>query len=64
MVVETFGDQILYNNERASTHISPVLSFLAIIEGVGYEVHRYNTTSTLPYGEWSNKWRWMDDAEW
>jgi hypothetical protein len=48
MVVETFGDQILYNNERASTHISQVLSFLAIIEGVGYEVHRYNTTSTLP----------------
>jgi len=63
-VVATFGDLIIYFHERGSTHISRALSFSAIIEGVGYEVHRYITTGALPYEEWSEERLWTDEEEW
>ena len=63
-VIELFGELIQYYNEQGLTHISRVLSYLAITEGFGYEVHRYITTSALRYEEWSDKRPWTDEAEW
>jgi len=50
-VIATFGDLIQYYDEQGLTHISRAHSYLAIIEGNGYKVHRYITTSALPYEE-------------
>ena len=63
-LVATIGDTILYCNERGLTHISPRLLFLAIINNIGYEVHRYITTGALPYEEWSEERPWTDEEEW
>jgi hypothetical protein len=63
-VIATFGDLIIYYNERGLTHISHAVSYSAIIEGVGYEVHRYITTSALPYKELSEERPWTDEEEW
>jgi len=63
-VIATFGDLIEYYNKRGSTHISRALWYSAIIEGVGYEVQSYITTSALPYEEWSEEQLWTDQAEW
>jgi len=52
IVVATFGNLIQYYNERGLTHISRVLSYSAIIEGIGYVVQSYITTGALPYKEW------------
>jgi len=64
MVVVTFGDLISYYNEWSLTHIFQVLTYSAIIAGVGYKVYRYITTSVLPYKEWSEEWPWTDEEEW
>jgi hypothetical protein len=60
-VVATLRVLIHYYNERGLTHISQVLSYSAIIEGVGYEVHRYITTGALPYEERSEERPWTDE---
>jgi len=62
-VVETFGDLIIHYNKRGFTHISQALSYSAIIEGVGYDVHRYSTTGPLPYEEWSEEQPWTEEEE-
>jgi hypothetical protein len=54
-VFATCGDLIQYYDEWGLTHISLALSDSPIIEGVAYEVHRYITTSVLPYEEWSEE---------
>jgi hypothetical protein len=64
MVVASFGDLIQYYNEWSLTHISQVLSYSAIIEGVGYKVHRYITTGALPYEKLSEERPWTNKAEW
>jgi len=43
-VVETFGDLVFYYNKWGVTHISHMLLYSAVIEGIGYKVKRYNTT--------------------
>jgi hypothetical protein len=63
-IVASFGEFMQYYNERGFTHISSTISNLAIVEGVGYEVHRYITTCELPYKEWSEKRPWTDREEW
>jgi len=63
-VVATFGNLIQYYNERGLINISWALSYSAIIEGLEYEVHRFITTSALPYEEWSEEWLWTDEEEW
>jgi hypothetical protein len=65
MVVATFSDLIQYYNGRCLTHISQELLYSTIIEGVVYgKVHRYITTGTLRYEEWSEEWLWTDKEEW
>jgi hypothetical protein len=63
-VVAPFSDLILNYNGRGLTHISQILWYLAILEGVGYEVHRYINTGALPYEELSHEQRSMDTKEW
>jgi len=63
-VVTTFGDLNTYYNEWDSTQISSALSYLAIIDGVGDEVHRFITTGAFPYEEWSEERPWTDEEEW
>jgi len=63
-VVATFGDLIQYYNMQGLTQISRALSYSAIIEAIGYQVHRYITTGALPYEEWSEERLWTDEAEW
>jgi hypothetical protein len=62
-VIATIGDLIQYYNERGLTHITRILLYSAIIEGVGSEVHRYITTGALPYEEWSEEQHWTDKEE-
>jgi hypothetical protein len=62
--VGTFGDLIIYYNERGLTHISWALSYSAIVKGVGYKLHRYITTGALPYEEWLEERPWTDEDEW
>jgi len=62
-VVETFGDLVEYYNARGLRPIAGVLSYSAIIEQVGYEVHRYITTSALPHKECSEELPWTDEEE-
>jgi hypothetical protein len=62
-VVATFGDLIVYYNYPGLTHISRILSYLAILTGVGYEVHRDITPSPLPNVEWSEEPPSTDEAE-
>jgi hypothetical protein len=54
-VILTFRNRILYYKGAGLTHISRALSYSAIIEGVGYMVHRYIINNALPYEEWSNE---------
>jgi len=63
-VVKTIGDQILFFNERRSTHISQELSYYAVTLGIGYEVHWYIATGLLPLEEFSEERLWTDVAEW
>jgi len=63
-VVATLGDLIIYDDKQGSTHISEALFFSAIVEGVGYEVHRYMTIGLLPYEEWSEQQPWTDEEQW
>jgi len=63
-VVVTFGDLIVYYNERGLTNISQGLLYSAITEGVWYKVQRYINTSALPYEEWSKERPWTDEEEW
>ena len=63
-VVKTICDAIVYCNEQGLTHISPHYSFLAIINNIGYEVHRYISTGSLPYEEFSYDRPWTDEEEW
>ena len=63
-VIATFGDLIQYYNQQGLTHSSRALSYSAIIEGVGYEVHRYITTHVLPYEDWSEERPWINQEEW
>jgi hypothetical protein len=63
-LVGTIGKAILYCNERGLTHISPHILFLAIISGIGYDVHSYITTGLLPYEEWPEERPWTDEEVW
>jgi len=63
-VVATFRDLIPYYKEQGFTHISCILLYLAVIEGVRYEVQKYITTGALPYDEWSEERPCTDEAEW
>ena len=63
-VVTTFSKLIQYYKELGLTHIFHIILYLAIIEGVGYEVHMYITAGVLPYKECSKERPWTDKAEW
>jgi hypothetical protein len=63
-VIETFGELIIFCNKQGLTHISQITLYLAIIGGVGYDVHRYITTGQLPYTQWSEEQLWTDEEEW
>jgi hypothetical protein len=63
-VVPTFGNFVQYYKKQGLTPISRIILLLAIIEVVGYEVHRYITTGALPYEEWSEEPLWTDKDEW
>jgi len=63
-VVRTFGDLIVYYNERGLTHISHILSYAMIIKGIGYDVNRYITTVLWPCKEFSEKRPWTNEEEW
>jgi len=47
-VIKLFGDFVFYYNKHSSTHISQIPSYLTVIEGIWYDVHRYLTAGLLP----------------
>jgi hypothetical protein len=63
-LVGAIGEAILYSSAQGLTHISPHVLFLAIINIIGYNVHRDITTGKLPYEEWSEERPWTDQEEW
>jgi len=62
--VRLISDGIIFCNERGLTHISPRYLFLATINNIGLEVHRYITTWLLPFEELSEERPWTDEEEW
>jgi len=63
-IFTTFGDLISYFNEMHLTHISQELLESAIIDRVGYYVHRFISTTVISYEELSEEQPWTDKEEW
>ena len=63
-MIKTFLNLVAYYNEQGLTVISQIRLDSAVIEGIGYEVHRYINTGLLPFEEFSEERPWTDEEEW
>jgi len=63
-LVRVIRDAVVFCNEQRSTHISRHYMFLATINNIGYEVHRYIFTGVLPFEEFYEERLWTDEEEW
>jgi len=62
--IETFSNLVTYLKEEGLTHISQTHLYSAIIQGIGYKVHRHITTGLLPFKQFSDEQPWTDEEEW